>query len=184
MGFFLLHGTGVGSRAAEEDCDGRVWEEGLPGMKTEATLPQDGILGSGNVLTASGSGQGGGSFSSTKAFSSAPAFLSDPIEQPKPGRRLGGPNDCWWTQGFPSVAAHRKCLGDPHRNYSVPGCNSGNLVAGLWSRAWESVFQQPQPLGLSGHGSPGGGHVSPGGLPGGFCCCHSHTRPLANTHGP
>lgn len=38
-------------------------------MKTEATLLQDGSLGSGNVLTASGLGQGGGSFSSTQAFS-------------------------------------------------------------------------------------------------------------------
>lgn len=117
----------------------------MPGMKTEATLLQDGSLGSGNLLTASGLGQGGGSFSSTQAFSSAPAFLSDPIEQPKPGRSWGGPNYCWGTQGFPSVAARQKCLGDPQRNYSVLGCNSGNLAVGLWSRAWESVFQQPRP---------------------------------------
>lgn len=95
-------------------------------------------------------GAGRGQLLQHTGFLLSPSIPSDPIEQPKPGRRWGGPNYCWWTQGFPSVAAHQKCLGDPQRNYSVLGCNSGNSAVGQWSR--ESVFQQPRPLGLSGHG--------------------------------
>lgn len=94
------------------------------------------------------------------------------------------PGAGWAAQEFPSLAAHQKCLGDPQRNSRVLG-----LTLAIWLQddglgPRNLYFSSHCLPDLSGHGSPGGGHVSPGGLPRGSRCCHCHTRPFANTHGP